>query len=135
MADNAMMYAAVYADVEAALEDLDVLDQMHDDELIGKFDAAVIDKEEGRPHVVRRVDRPHIRVIPELIGRGALRRHELHDAAMQLADYEAELVMIGEPTLEKAFDRAVTRSARTLKHEFNTATDDLAEELRKLGDE
>jgi hypothetical protein len=97
--------------------------------MLGKYDAAVIDKEDGKPHIVKRVDRPGIRVIPELLGHGTLPRGELHDAASQLDENEAGLVVVGEPTLEKGFDRAVTRSAKTIKRSFDTATDELADAL------
>jgi hypothetical protein len=49
--------------------------------MIGQYDAAVIDKEDGKPHVVKRMDRPHIRVIPEWFGGGSLPRKELHKGA------------------------------------------------------
>jgi hypothetical protein len=42
--------------------------------MIGQYDAAVIDKEDGKPHVLKRMDRPHIRVIPEWFGGGTLPR-------------------------------------------------------------
>jgi hypothetical protein len=129
MSENAMLYTAVYTDVGAALADLDALERLHHEEMLGKYDAAVIDKEDGKPHIVKRVDRPGIRVIPELLGRGTLPRGELHDAASQLDENEAGLVVVGEPTLEKGFDRAVTRSAKTIKRSFDTATDELADAL------
>src|SRR5271169_4754317 len=44
------------------------------DEMIGQYDAAVIDKENAKPHVVKRMDRPHVRVIPEWFGGGTLPR-------------------------------------------------------------
>ena len=46
-AENAVLYAAVYPDVEGALSDLGVFQQLQKDEMLGKYDAAVIDKEEG----------------------------------------------------------------------------------------
>jgi hypothetical protein len=61
--------------------DLDSIEQAHKDEVIGQYDAAVIDKEDGKPHVAKRMDRPHIRVIPEWFGGGTLPRNELHEAA------------------------------------------------------
>ena len=74
MAENKplVVYAAAYETVEAALADLDDIEQLHKDEMIGQYDAAVIDKENGKPHVVKRMDRPHIRVIPEWFGDGTL---------------------------------------------------------------
>ncbi len=51
MAENKplVVYAAAYETVEAALADLDDIEQLHTDEMIGQYDAAVIDKENGKP--------------------------------------------------------------------------------------
>jgi hypothetical protein len=49
-----------------------------------KYDAAVADRKDGEPHIVKRVDRPAVRVIPEWLGAGTLARRELHDAARAL---------------------------------------------------
>ena len=46
-------YAAAYETVGAALADLDAIEQLHKDEMIGQYDAAVIDKENRKPHVVK----------------------------------------------------------------------------------
>jgi hypothetical protein len=76
-----VVYAAAYETVDAALEDLDEVARLHQNKVIGKCDAAVIEKQDGQLHVVRRVDRPEIRVIPEWFGGGTLPRKELHQAA------------------------------------------------------
>jgi hypothetical protein len=102
---------------------------LHKAELIGNYDAAVIDKQDGEPHVVKRVDRPAVRVIPEWLGAGTLARRELHDAARALDPGEAALIVVGEPTLERGFQKAVTRAAKTAKRELSAATDDLAKDL------
>jgi hypothetical protein len=129
MGDNAMLYEAVYETKAAALADLDVFDHMHEAELIGKYDAAVIDKEDGKPHIVKRVDRPRIDVIPELVGGGTLKRSELKQAAKELAPGEAALVVVGEPTIGRAFEDVVKQANKTAKHEFDRSADDLAEAL------
>jgi hypothetical protein len=49
MADNSVLYTAVYTNLEDAKFDLEAFEQLHKDHLIGKFDAAVIDKEDGKP--------------------------------------------------------------------------------------
>ncbi len=49
-----VVYAAAYETVEAALADLDAIEQLHKDEMIGQYDAAVIDQENGKPHAVKR---------------------------------------------------------------------------------
>ena len=132
MADKQPMalYAASYESTSAALTALDDIEQLHKDEMIGKYDAAVIDKEDGKPHIVKRMDRPGIRVIPEWFGGGALPRKELHEAAEALTANEAGLVVVGEPTIEKALDNALTGAAKVVKHEVDATTDEIAGELQ-----
>jgi hypothetical protein len=129
MADNMVVYTAVYDEVDGALADLDALEQLHEQQLIGKYDAAVIDKEDDKPHIVKRMDRPRARLIPELVGAGSLPRKELKEAAQELGSTDAELIVVGEPTLEQGFDKAVTRAAKVAKHSFDGTTDELANEL------
>jgi hypothetical protein len=129
MGDNAVLYEAVYTSTDAALSDLDVFEHLHDADMIGKYDAAVIDNEAGEPHIVKRVDRPRVNVIPELLGRGALKRSDLHKAAEELSPGEAALVVVGEPTVSKAFETAVTHASKTAKQEFDETVDDLSEAL------
>ena len=80
------------------------------------MDAAVIDKENGKPHVVRRLDQSCIRVIPEWFGGGALPRKELHQAAQELTtDQAALLIVSGEAVAEKALDKALAGAAKVAK--------------------
>jgi uncharacterized membrane protein len=130
MAEN-VLYTAVYGNVQDALDDLQAIEQLHEDELIGKFDAAVIDQEDGKPHIAKRVDRPRIQVIPEMFGGGALPRKELKDAASELTSDQAGLIVVGEPTLEKGFDKAVTRATKIVKRSLDASTDELANELQE----
>jgi len=110
-----LVYAAAYETVEAALADLDAIEQAHKDEVIGQYDAAVIGKEDGKPHVVKRMDRPHIRVIPQWFvgGGGTLPRKELHEAAAQLTANQAGLIAVGEPTIEKGWTRRLPRPPKS----------------------
>jgi catechol 2,3-dioxygenase-like lactoylglutathione lyase family enzyme/uncharacterized membrane protein len=126
-----VVYAAAYETAEAALADLDAIEQLHKDELIGQFDAAVIDQENGKPHVVKRMDRPHIRVIPEWFGGGTLPRKELHEAAEQLTANQAGLIAVGEPTIEKGLDKALTGAARVVKRAVDATTDEITSELQE----
>src|ERR1700754_1727904 len=130
MADNMVLYTAVYDDVNDALADLDGIEQLHEDSIIGKFDAAVIDQEDGEPHIVKRMDRPRIRVIPEVFDAGTLPRNDLHDAAKELGDGQAALIVAGEPTLEQGFDNAVTKADKVVKQSLDATTDEIADELR-----
>jgi hypothetical protein len=133
MAENKQLviYAAAYETVEAALADLDAVEQLHKAEIIGRYDAAVIDKEDGKPHVVKRMDRPHIRVIPEWFGGGTLPRKELHEAAEQLTADQAGLVAVGEPTIEEALDKALAKAAKVVKRTVEATTDEITSELQE----
>ncbi|HYX76365.1 MAG TPA: hypothetical protein VE757_04225 [Gaiellaceae bacterium] len=126
-----MLYTAVYGNVNDALDDLQAIQQLHKDEMIGKFDAAVIDQEDGKPHIVKRIDRPWYRVIPEEFGGGALPRKELKDAAAELTSDLAGLIVVGEPTVEKGVDKAVTHSAKIVKRSIEATDDELMSELQE----
>jgi hypothetical protein len=133
--DNMVLYSAVYDDLDDALSDLDAIEQLHKDSIVGKFDAAVIDVEDGQPHIVKRMDRPRIRVIPEAFGSGTLRRKELKEAASGLSADEAALIVAGEPTLEKGFDKAVSKATKVVKRTLDASTDEVASELQEALDD
>ena len=133
MAENKQLvvYAAAYETVDAALADLDAIEQLHKDEVIGQYDAAVIDQENGKPHVVKRMDRPHVRVIPEWFGGGTLPRKELHEAAEQLTANQAGLIAVGEPTIEQGLDKAPTKAAKVVKRTVEATTDQITSQLQE----
>jgi len=131
MADNSIAYVAVYNNVDSALADLDAFEDLHDEGLVGNYDAAVIDHEDGKPHIVKRADHPAINALPELVGGDALPRGELRDAANQLGPGEAAMIVVGELTLAKGFEKAVTRAAKVAKESFDADADQLADDLIK----
>jgi hypothetical protein len=126
---NMIMYTATYDTVPAALTDLDAVEQLHKDNVIGEYDAAVIDQENGKPHIAKRMDRPGIRVVPEWFGGGTLPRKELKDAAKELTAGQAGLVAVGEPTIEKAVDKALTGASKVVKRTMNASYDEIQSEL------
>jgi hypothetical protein len=126
-----VLYTAAYETLDAALTALDAVEQAHKDELIGKYDAAVIDKENGKPHIAKRIDRPRVRVIPEWFGGGTLPRKELHEAAEELTANQAGLIAVGEPTIEKAVDQALTGAAKVVKRTVEATTDEITSELQE----
>jgi hypothetical protein len=91
----------------------------------------VIDKENGEPHIVKRIDRPRIRVIPEEFNHGTLPRKELKEAAQQLDTGQAALIVAGEPTIEKGYDKAVTKATKVVKSDFDASADEIEKELRE----
>jgi hypothetical protein len=126
-----VMFAASYDTVPAALEALDDIEQLHKDEMIGKFDAAVIDKENGKPHIVKRLDRPRIRVIPEALGGGTLPRKELKEAAGELTASQAGLFAVGEPTIDKGVSKALENADKVVKRTVDATADEIASELQE----
>ncbi len=44
-----LVYAATYDSLSAAEADLDSIERLHKDQVIGSFDAAVIDEKDGKP--------------------------------------------------------------------------------------
>ena len=129
--DQLVLYTAAYETLAAALAALDAIEQLHKDEMIGKYDAAVIDKENGKPHIAKRMDRPRVRVIPEWFGGGTLPRKELHEAAEQLTVNQAGLIAVGEPTIEKGLDKALTKAAKVVKRTVEATTDQITSELQE----
>src|SRR5579863_592904 len=84
------------------------------DELPLLIPPGVRTQESGKPHVVKRMERPRVRVIPEWFGGGALPRRELREAAEQLtADQAGLLVVSSEPVIDKAVDKALAVPARS----------------------
>jgi uncharacterized membrane protein len=126
-----LVYAASYDSLSDAEADLDAINQLHKDKVIGQFDAAVIDKKDGKPHVAKRMDRPPIRVIPEWFGGGTLPRKDLHEIAAQLTDTQAGLVAVGEPTIEKALDQALRNADKVVKRTVDATTDEITSELQE----
>jgi uncharacterized membrane protein len=127
----AVVYAATYGSVSAAETDLNAIEQLHKDQMIGSFDAAVIDKKDGKPHVAKRMDRPGVRVIPEWFGGGTLPRKELREAAQALTAGEAGLIAVGEPTIGKALDKALTNANKVVKRTVDATNDEIISELQE----
>jgi hypothetical protein len=124
-----VVYAAAYPSVAAAQAVLDTIEHLHH-EVVGTYDAAVIDKQNGKPHVVKRLDHPHTRIIPEWFGGGALTRKELDDAAEELVADEAGLVVVGWATIEPALDKVFT-GTKVVKREMEATIDQITSELQE----
>jgi uncharacterized membrane protein len=131
MAQGFVLYTGVYPNVSGALADLQSIQQLHKDEIIGKYDAAVIDKQDGKPHIAKRIDRPRMEAIPEAFGGGKLPRKELKEAAMELTSDEAGLIVVGEPTIEKGMEKAVTGAAKIVKRTLDASSDEISSELKE----
>ena len=63
-----VLYTAVYGNVEDALFDLDTLEELHAEEAFGKFDAAVIDMQDGKLSFVKEAEGALVPVLLEKYG-------------------------------------------------------------------
>ena len=77
------------------------------------------------------MDRPHIRVIPEWFGGGTLPRTELHEAAEELTANQAALIAVGEPTIGKGLDKALTGAAKGVKRAVDATIGEITSELQE----
>ena len=124
-----VIYAATYPDVAAAQAAMDTIEHLGK-EVAGTYDAAVVDKENGKAHVVKRMDHPHVRIIPEWFGGGALTRKELNEAAEELLAAEAGLIVVGNASIEPALDKALT-GTKVVKREMEATIDQITSELQE----
>jgi hypothetical protein len=128
--DYVVVYAVTYPSVAAAQAVLDTIEHLHK-EVGGDYDAAVVDKENGKAHVVKRIDQPRARIIPERFGGGALSRKELNEAAEELLADEAGLIVIGSAAIEPALDNALSGAPKVLKREIEATVDQITSELQE----
>jgi hypothetical protein len=127
-----VVYAAAYPTAAAALEVLDTIEHLRKDEVDGRYDAAVIDKENGQPHVAKRLDNPRARVIPERVsGRGLLTRKELKEAGEELLADEAGLIVVGDASIEPALDQVFTGTPKVVRREMAATIDQVTSELEE----
>jgi hypothetical protein len=130
--DRLDVYSASFSNVADAETALAAIEQLYNQGAVGTLDAAVIDKENGKPRVVKRLDEPRRRVIPEWFGGGALPRKELHEAAEKLTADEAGLLVVSdEPAIEKALDKALAGAANVAKHKVDGTIDQITSELQE----
>ena len=123
-----VVYAATYPTVAAALAVLNTIVHL-DKDVAGPYDAAVVGKENGKAHVIKRMDHPRARIIPEWFGGGTLTRKELDEAAKELLADEAGLIVIGEATIEPAVDQALAGNTTVFKREVEATVDQISSEL------
>jgi hypothetical protein len=107
MFENLIIYGAVYDYVETALSALGAFEKLNESDRVGLYDAAVIDVRDGRPYIVKRMERTTLDLIPELVARG---RPPIGVLPEPLGPGETALVIIGSAEIAKAFTR-VSRDA------------------------
>ena len=137
--DTLVVYAGVYADVDAALLDYAAIKDLHSEaDLIDAFDAAVIErKDDGKVKIVKKHETP-TRALGVLGGgvglaataggaalgalaghaAGGMSRKDLKELGETLDDGQAALVMVGVSDMQAKIERAMTHAEKTEKKEL-----------------
>ncbi|MBS1883807.1 MAG: DUF1269 domain-containing protein [Actinobacteria bacterium] len=161
MADKPVfLYAAIYDEIADAEADFEAVSDLHAAGLIGTFDAAVIEKQDGDVHV-HKVEKPTqhgawtgiavgavvgILFPPSIIGSAivggaaggvighlwrGLSRSDLKDLGEELDEGAAALVVVGESRIGEQIEKAVTRSRKVIEKEIDAEAEALKQELRE----
>jgi hypothetical protein len=126
--DYVVVYAVAYPTVAAAQA---VLDTVGHHVVGADYDAAVVENENGKPHVVKRLDHPHTRILPEWLGGGTLTRKELDEAAQELQADHAGLIVVGSAAIEPALDQVLAGTPRVVRREMEASIDEITSELQE----
>ena len=149
MADRPVfLYAAIYSDIPSAELDYEAVFELHAAGVIGTFDAAVIEKQDGKVHV-HKTEKPTqhgawtgiavgaiagILFPPSIIGTAivggvaggvvghlwkGLSRGDLKELGEELDDGEAAIIVIGESKIEEQLEKAVKRSNKMIEKELD----------------
>jgi uncharacterized membrane protein len=155
------IYAATYADRDAALADYEGLIELHAAKLVGTYDVAVIAKDaEGKVHVEKH-EKPTqhgawggiavgalVGVVfpPSLIGAAALggvvggvgghlrkgmSRRDARELGELLEGGQAALIVIGESRVEEQLDKALTRAEKSVEKQIDADSQELKRELEQ----
>ncbi|MFN8160423.1 MAG: DUF1269 domain-containing protein [Solirubrobacterales bacterium] len=160
MADRPVfLYAAVYDDIEAAEADYEAVFDLHAAKLIGTFDSAVIEREEGGKVRVHKTEKPTqhgawtgiavgavagLLFPPSIIG-GAIvggaaggvaghlwkgiSRGDLKDLGEALDEGSAAVIVIGESRLDEQIEKATKRAQKRIEKQIDADADELKREL------
>ena len=148
MSDNPMfLYAGEYESVDDAKADLEALKELHREDFVGTYDAAVLTKEDGKVKIVDKIEKPTQHggwaglavgaalglifppsvLVSGLVGagagavighlRGGMSRSDLKEIGEMLEESDAALVVVGEATIERGVDDAIKHAKKQMKKE------------------
>jgi uncharacterized membrane protein len=155
------IFAATYADREAAYQDYDGLLELHADKLIGTYDVALVTKDaDGKVHVEKH-EKPTqhgawggiavgavvgILFPPSVLGAATvgglvggvgahLKKGISRGDAKELGDLleggQAALVVIGESRVEEQLEKALKRAVKTIEKEIDADSREFKKELEE----
>ena len=160
--DPVFVYAAVYADRDAADGDYDTLLDLHSADLVGSYDVALVYKDdEGKVHVTKH-EKPTqhgawtgaavgalVGIIfpPSILGAavvgaaagggighifGGMSRGDAKELGEHLDSGQAALVVIGKSRVQEQLDKALTHAEKSEEREVQADGKELAKELNAL---
>ena len=155
------IYAATYASADDASADYDTLLDLHDADLVGTYDVAIITKDdEGKVHVTKH-EKPTqhgawtgvavgavvgILFPPSIIGMAAvgaatggvighlargMSRSDMKDLGDLLDDGQAALVVVGQSKLGEQLDKALTRAQKSVEKQVDADSKEFEKELEQ----
>jgi len=155
------VYAAIYANRDDAHADYEGLLALHDLNLVGTYDVALVDRDEqGKVHV-RKHEKPTqhgawggiavgavvgILFPPSVLGAAAvgglaggvgahlkkgMSRGDAKELGELLERGQSALIVVGESRVEEQLDKALTRAERTIEKELDADADQLKRELEE----
>ncbi|MBS1878429.1 MAG: DUF1269 domain-containing protein [Actinobacteria bacterium] len=161
MADKPVfLFAAIYDDIPDAESDYEAVFDLHAAGVIGTFDAAVIEKQDGKVHV-HKTEKPTqhgawtgiavgavagILFPPSIIGSAivggaaggvighlwrGMSRSDLKELGEGLDEGAAALVVVGESKVGEKIEEAVTHARKVIEKEIDAEAEDLKRELRE----
>jgi uncharacterized membrane protein len=153
------LYAATYASVDDAEADYGTLLDLHDDDLVGTYDVAVINKDdEGKVHVSKH-EKPTqhgawtgaavgavvgILFPPSILAMGAIgaatgglighlargmSRGDMKDIGDLLDDGRAALIVVGESKVGEQLDKDLERAQKSVEKQVDADSKDFEKEL------
>jgi uncharacterized membrane protein len=155
------LYAATYASLDDAEADYDTLLDLHDADLVGTYDVAIIDKDaDGKVHVTKH-EKPTqhgawtgaavgavigILFPPSLIGAAAvgagagglighlargMSRSDMKDLGELLDDGQAALVVVGESNIGAQLDKDLKRAQKSVDKQIDADSKEFEKELQE----
>ena len=154
------IYAATYATPDDAEADSEGLLELHEAELVGTYDVAIIDKDaEGKVHVEKH-EKPTQHVAwtgigvgavvgilfpPSIIGAAAvggltggvighlargMSRDDMKELGDLLDEGQAALIVVGESRVQEQLDKALTRAQKSIEKEIDADSKELEREIK-----
>lgn len=161
MADRPVfLYAAVYDDIADAEADYEGVFDLHAAGLVGTFDSAVIEKEDGKVRV-HKTEKPTqhgawtgiavgalagILFPPSIIGTAiaggvaggvighlwkGMSRSDLKELGEAMDDGNAALIVIGESKVDEQIEKAVKRAKKVIQKQIDADADELKRQVEE----